>query len=349
MAEVSSKYYPMGSEWHEYMNRVVEAAGISVEYEMEVVKIHDNKPCVHLKDGSALCAKYRIFIGTGLEEKDERYLRAMGGVRYSDMELELARNKRVCILGNGNAGFEIAQNVFSVADRVVVIGKRPTRISAVTKYTGDVRVKFLTMIENFHSKLLDTVVHEDLANHWMGLINVPQLNFTQRKELAKIYTATSYIGQYECELLVLATGFRSVVPGQRLKTRFPSYGDLYSPSENPDIHYIGWLMHRHDFQRGAGGFLSGYRYLIRNLIHHVRELDYGVKYPHLVLSKQEVLEHAVHRFQVADDLIILQVSSFGCLRATLSSSYSHASPFTGWSGHPRCNSTIKGKWQILVL
>ena len=162
MRNVTTAYYPTGREWHDYMNLVVEELGIDVEYGMEVTTIDEgtnSKPCVTFKDGSTVCAKYRVFVGTGLEEKDEKYLRAIGGIRYSDMKLELAEGKRVCILGNGNAGFEVAQNVFTVADRVIVVGKRPTRVSAVTKYTGDVRVKFLTTLENFHGKLLDTVVH----------------------------------------------------------------------------------------------------------------------------------------------------------------------------------------------
>ena len=130
-----------------------------------------------------------------------------------------------------------------------------------------------------------------------------------------IYISCIYICCYSPKTKVLATGFRSVVPGKRLIKRFPSYGDLYAATDNPTIHYIGWLMHKHDFQKGAGGFLSGYRYLIRNLIYHVREIDHGVSYPHLVLNKQEALEHAVHRFQIADDLVILQVSvlEFHCI------------------------------------
>jgi hypothetical protein len=67
-------------------------------------------------------------------------------------------------------------------------------------------------------------------------------------------------------------------------------------------------MHANDFQRGAGGFLSGYRYLIRNLIHHAREIDHGIPYPYLVFNKQQALDHAVRRIQVADDLVVLQVS-----------------------------------------
>jgi thioredoxin reductase len=105
MWDVSRSYYPNGQEWHEYMNLVVEREGIDVEYGMEVARLdEDGKPCVYLVDGSAVCARYRVFVGTGLVEKDERYLRAMGGVRYSDVTLEIAEGKRVCILGNGNAG-----------------------------------------------------------------------------------------------------------------------------------------------------------------------------------------------------------------------------------------------------
>lgn len=208
MWDVSKSYYPTGMEWHEYMNLVVDSAGIDVEYGMEVSKLDsDGKPCVVMKDGSTICARYRVFVGTGLQEKDERYLRAIGGVRYSDVTLEMAEGKRVCILGNGNAGFETAQNLFTVADRVIVIGKRPTRVSAVTKYTGDVRVKFLTTLENFHGKLLDTVVHENLESHWLNILDTPELNKNQKKELGKVLTAVTYVGQYDCELLVSMRDF----------------------------------------------------------------------------------------------------------------------------------------------
>ena len=62
-----------------------------------------------------------------------------------------------------------------------------------------------------------------------------------------------------------------------------------------------------DFRKGAGGFFSGFRYLIRNLIQQVLLEDFGVEYPyHIFSTKDEVIQHAVKRVQVADDLIILQ-------------------------------------------
>ncbi len=144
MWDVSHDYFPTGKDWHEYTNCVVTNANIDIEYSAEVESLaSDGNPCVHLMDGSTRCARYRVFVGTGLKERDERYLRAIGGVRYSDMNKEMAVGKRVCILGNDNAGFEVAQNVFKVANRVIISGKCSTSLGSITKYTGDVRVKFL--------------------------------------------------------------------------------------------------------------------------------------------------------------------------------------------------------------
>ena len=39
------------------------------------------------------------------------------------------------------------------------------------------------------------------------------------------------------------------------------------------VHYIGWHMHKNDFQQGSGGFASGFRYLIRNLWIRVKSID----------------------------------------------------------------------------
>ena len=42
-----------------------------------------------------------------------------------------------------HSAFELAQNLYNVADRVTLYGRSPHRLSAVTRYTGDVRVKYL--------------------------------------------------------------------------------------------------------------------------------------------------------------------------------------------------------------
>jgi len=143
MWDISQDYFPSGLDFHNYMNRVVKEANIDIQYGFEVASFDTKQPCVNLVNDTTICAKYRVFVATGLQEKDERYLEAIGGVRYSEVTKDMAVGKRVCILGNGNAGMEVAQNIYQLADRVFVMGKHPVRVSAVTKYTGDVRVKFL--------------------------------------------------------------------------------------------------------------------------------------------------------------------------------------------------------------
>ena len=75
MWNITRKYFPAGFEWHEYMMEVVETAKINVEYGVEVESVAgDGSPCVHLVDGTKRCAKHRVLVGTGLQEKKEPML-----------------------------------------------------------------------------------------------------------------------------------------------------------------------------------------------------------------------------------------------------------------------------------
>lgn len=154
------------------------------------------------------------------------------------------------------------------------------------------------------TQLLDSVMNSKGSVEMDGLEQY--LNSSQAELFKSIVTAVVIVNMHKCEILILATGFESQVPGMQIKGRFPPSRDWYVSKENPAVHYIGWLMHQRDFRKGAGGFLSGYRYLIRNLAHHIREEDHNVPYPYLTLTGKEVLHHAINRFQISDDLVILQ-------------------------------------------
>ena len=307
---VTDAYFPLGNDWHRYMDMVVHLSEINVEFGIEVDHIDaGNKPCVYLVDGSKRCANKRVFVGTGLQPKFEPLLEAMGGIPYGSMTKELAKDKVVCILGNGNAGHEISQNVFNVADRVQLIGKRRQRFFSVTRYTGDVRLRFLQTFENGNAKLLDTIGFLSDGQH-LNFRGGFAKNWTesQKNDFALTLETVMLLGYYNCELLVIATGFLSNVPGLKLPRggRFPRTDDWYQSPDNPNVHYIGWLMHERDFRRSAGGFLSGFRYLIRNLVHHVREVDQGIPYPYLLLNASQVVAHVTDRIQYTDDLLLMQ-------------------------------------------
>ena len=111
-------------------------------------------------------------------------------------------------------------------------------------------------LENFHGKLLDAIYQP--SYHLTGIGS--NLNATQLAELHKGVSGALTAALNECQLLVLATGFLSYVPGLNLEgERFPAMKDWYEMDSNSNINYVGWLMHKFDFRKGAGGFLSGYR------------------------------------------------------------------------------------------
>ena len=313
MWNITQDYFPQGKDWHRYMTEVVELAGIKVQHGVQVSRIFNKgsnkQPCVKIVDGTERCANRRIFVGTGLKERPERLLRAIGGIPYSKITKEKARFRRVCILGNGNSGFEVAQNLYEVADRVTIYGKYTHRLSSVTRYTGDVRLKYLQVLENMNGKLLDTVDSFEQINppQTKGLEQV--LNQTGIEMVQSAIRSAAYLNQYQCEKFVITTGFQSHVPNWSVESAgrtFPSSNDWYESTEYDNVHYIGWLMHERDFRKGAGGFFSGFRYLIRNLVHRVREQDQGVSYPYELMTSDQVVKHVVDRFQFADDLVILQ-------------------------------------------
>jgi len=324
MQNVTEEFFPKGMDWHRYMTLVAKEAGIlpKIEFGVEVQQVLTNKdaqggeegPCLLLTNGARRCAKHRLFIGTGLKEKKQPLLEAMGAIPYSKATVEMAKKRRVCILGNGNSAFELAQNVYKVAERVILYGRHEPRLSSVTRYTGDLRIKYLQILENFNMKMLDTVDF-----FVTGLVKTSglekQLTPEQIDTVEKTALLASWLHDYQCETFFTATGFESSIPGgltMKSDARFPTTKDWYQAVIDDDmdmdskVHYIGWLMHERDFRISAGGFLSGFRYLIRNLAYHVREEDAGVPYPHFVMTRDEVIAKVVERCQIAHDIFILQ-------------------------------------------
>lgn len=129
----STRFFPLRSEFHDYLNAV--AATLRVEYSTEVLQILDG-PCVLLSGSRRECARRRVFIGTGLEPVPRPNLERNGVVPYTKFDAAMVDGEKVCILGNGNSAWEMAQASFSTARSVAVLGRRATRWSIVTKYVS---------------------------------------------------------------------------------------------------------------------------------------------------------------------------------------------------------------------
>lgn len=116
------------------------------------------------------------------------------------------------------------------------------------------------VFENFHSKLLDSA-----APIWPPevLNNETRYHALLKKFILEQYNDRNYGDSDEpiCTLFVYAWGFRANVPGQPAAGLFPNdIGEWYESETVPNVHYLGWHMHKFDFERNSGGFLSGFRY-----------------------------------------------------------------------------------------
>lgn len=300
----STRFFPLRSEYHEYLNSVVAVEALHVEWGVEVVQLLPG-PCVRLASGQRVCAR-RIFVATGLEEIPRPKLDEKGIISYSNFHRSMVDGEKVCIFGNGNSAWELAQASFQTAEAVSVIGRRPTRWSMVTKYTGDVRIKYAQTMENFHSKLkafASPLVYngEPIGDEFARDITVGVATHS--------YPESSI--RNLCTVSFHAWGFRSRLLGGSYGGLFPADLDTnktwYESRAHDRVHYIGWHMHKHDFRQGAGGFASGFRYLIRNLWQHVQAIDQ----PRTALNEMEVTvseiaPYVAQRIQSADDIVIMQ-------------------------------------------
>ena len=295
LQNVTESFFPQRAHIVEYLTRI--SKGLNIVFNKTVTSIEAG-PCVQLASGEQICARKRLLIGTGLRFKQQDWYEAIGAVPYSRVVREMARGQSVCILGNGNSAFEVAQNVYDIAERLVIVGKHPARINTITHYTGDVRIKYLQVLENFHNKVLDTMFHCNKAYPDLG---------QELSENELMQCVVSLINAENCSLLVYATGFESVVPGGQLKGRYPETRAWWEDAQIDNVHYIGWLMHEDDFRQGAGGFVSGFRYLIEQLIHHLREVDWDTPFPVTRLASiEDAAQLAISRLRTNSDLIVMQ-------------------------------------------
>ena len=81
-------------------------------------------------------------------------------INYDDApeDLDFYRNKSVLIVGGGNAAFEIARAVVSVATKTAVYTRRAPRLAWQTHYPGDVRGDNTLLFDRYQLKTLDLLL-----------------------------------------------------------------------------------------------------------------------------------------------------------------------------------------------
>lgn len=287
---------------------------------------------------SKYSCKY-LFVATGLSKPN---IPPIPGIEkatsYSDMSLDLNyyKNKRVAILGGKNSAFETAHFVSKVSAHTHVFPILMPRFSYETHYVGDVRSVNMEFLDHYLLKSLDAITEQTILQIEVVYDNKTGTFKLPPKEGEEVYAEMNrpwpLRGDYD--EVIYATGFlfqckifseelcAKLIPNPR-KVRYPVINNQYAAKRVKNMYFLGGLMHSVDWKKSAGGFIHGYRYLIKSIFHQIVERSY--KNSKFKIELNEITKYFMIRmntassyyqmFSVMGDIVVIRENENGELYA----------------------------------
>lgn len=297
--EYTDDYYPDHKDLVEYMNDYATRHKLKIKYNSNVKKITKNKKgyVLHMSNGDIYTCE-QLIMATGLSSpiypnvidnsivKPKHYGEYEKDYFKKEENLELFRNKSLVIIGNGNAAYELGNLLNPYCSTVFVQGRRPKEWALSTHYTGDLRSIYLPFFDTFLLKSLNAINRYD---------NIKLIINQETKTSKYVF---SYLCSEECskqhpllresidgfDHVIYCTGWKfnqsifDFPVNTTANNKYPHITETYESSNNPNLFFIGSLMHSHDFKRGSGGFIHGFRYLIKYFfqLHYTQRYDISI-------------------------------------------------------------------------
>jgi thioredoxin reductase len=278
--DYSKDFYPDKNDMVRYLNDYAVKNNLNILYGMNVELINKNDDCYRLKIKNKeneevyyeciklICAtglsKPNIIINADVKIPLKHYCEYEKDYFLKEENLKNYINKKVLIIGGGNAGYELANILTNYASHIRIFQKREKLLSLNSNYTGDIRAVYLPFLDTFYLKSLNSVYDD-------GNIKIKQENENSKYEvIVEFYNKSK--NTYICDHVILATGWkfdRSIFNFPLFtvnKDKYPKINHKYESENNKNLFFIGTLMHSLDFKKSSGGFIHGFRYLIKYFI-----------------------------------------------------------------------------------
>ena len=253
---------------------------------------------------------------------------------------EFCRGKAAFVFGSGNSAFETADLLSACAHSTNLVYKHRPRFSFLTHYVGDVRVHNAGILDRYQLKSLGQLTGMrdrfliDQGPDGAGQMPWPG-SFRETLERSRGWRreqgppeppvrreegacASPYHEFYRDSpadpirperVAIFAGGFTTQRPGLVPagdgvgRGKFPPVGPFWEDLRTAGKLYAGVLMHSVDYRQSAGGFIHGFRYLIRAQIRYLQQRSFGVPWPRRRFGGFEAaLEHGLGRVQDASGL-----------------------------------------------
>ena len=288
----SDEYYPDHSDLVKYLNDFAVSNKLNILYKTTVTKVNKIEAGYELVlEGGKKYICEKLIVATGLSKPviPKINIHVKDRIRhYSEYEkdyfkkkenLDKFRNKKLFIFGNGNSAFELGNLLKSYCSSIIIQGRSGKSWASSTHYTGDLRAVYMPMLETFLLKSQNAVIGTtpgifDEVKYIDQETKGEPYVLTRRCENKSCIVKHPYIPEHEevttADHIIFCTGWKfdnSIFNfGIEMddKAKYPSVFPNFQSRNNKNLYFIGSLMHSFDYKKSSGGFIHGFRYLIKH-------------------------------------------------------------------------------------
>lgn len=289
----SDDYYPSSKALVEYLNDFAKKFELKIKYNVKVITVEKGEKSENneinykiITENNEIYECNKLVVAVGLSKPYRpNFNSAPDSIKhYGDFpqgyfldkdNLKKYENKKIIIIGGGNATFELANMLNNVCSTIGIIGSVKSNMAISSHYTGDLRSVYMPFLDTFYLKSLNFIVCD------FNTEKFPNKKIIEKEENGvKKYTIVEASDESEeafgniknYDEIIYCTGwqfnnsiFKFDVNLTKNK-KYPEINGKYESSNNPNLFFIGSLMHSLDCKKSSGGFIHGFRYLIKSFV-----------------------------------------------------------------------------------
>lgn len=202
-------------------------------------------------------------------------------------------NKKVLIIGGGNAGYELANILNNYASHIRILQSQKKNYSISSNYTGDIRAVYLSFLDTFYLKSLNSIYDT------IDILITQKDKDSQYKVVVGDLILLSVVEHY-FDFIICTTGWKfddtifNFSVDMDNNKKYPKINYKYESNNNKNLFFIGTLMHSLDYKVSSGGFIHGFRYLIKYFVNLNYDRNFDIKnfnYTNL----EEITDHIMYK------------------------------------------------------
>jgi cation diffusion facilitator CzcD-associated flavoprotein CzcO len=276
--DYSERYFPHADRLVEYLRDYAERHALDIRYRTRVERVSRDDEGFVLSDSEGRTYRApRLIVATGASKP---YVPPIPGIDLAEdyatapSDLEAYAGEHVLILGKGNSGFEMADQIVESAAVIHVASPESLKFAWQTHHVGHLRALNNNFLDTYQLKCQNAVLDATVQR-------------IERRDDGRFAVKLSYShagGEHEnlvYDRVIRCTGFRfdtdpfdaGCRPALTLEDRFPAQTSWWESVNVPDLFFAGTLMQACDFKKTTSSFIHGFRYNIRSL-HRLLERRY---------------------------------------------------------------------------